>query len=251
MTTRTTTSVATLVAQLRALGLGAGDVVMLHTSMRKVGPVDGGALGLLAALREVVTDDGTLLMVLSATEDVPFDKLTSPVDTDDMGVFAEVFRTFEGVGVNNHAADRFAALGTDAAFLLEPTPLHDYHGPGSVLDRFTQRRGRVLRLGANVDTVTLTHYAEYLCDVPDKIRARRRYVRADTGEQFIDSLDDTDGIAVWSGGDYFPQIFLDHRASGAVRTGPVGHCDAELLEAPAFVAFAVDWMNRNLNPTRR
>jgi aminoglycoside N3'-acetyltransferase len=236
-----------LAAQLRTLlGARADGVVMVHVSMRKVGPVVGGAAGLLEALREVLGARGTLLMVLSADEEEPFDARTTQVDVEDMGVFAEVFRTAPGVRVNDHAADRFGALGPDAEALLEPTPLHDYHGPGSVLERFTQRDGTVLRLGANPDTVTLTHYAESLCDVPDKRRARRRYVRADLGEQWIDSLDDTDGIADWAQGDYFPQIFLDHRSSAEVALGPVGRCVAEAFGAKAFVAFATAWMNEKL-----
>ena len=243
-------SVDQLTAQLRALGVGEDDVVMIHASMRRVGPVEGGAASVIEALRAAVGTGGTLLMVLSAAEDEPFDALRSPVDVEDMGILAEVFRTYPGVSVNDHPADRFAALGPAASYLLTPTPLHDYHGPGSVLERFTQRGGKVLRLGANPDTVTLTHYAEYLADVPDKVRVRRRYVRADTGEVWIESLDDTDGIATWEEGDYFPQIFLDHRASGAVRIGPVGRCEAELFEAAPFVAFAVEWMNAKLGRTR-
>ncbi|MFO0675856.1 MAG: AAC(3) family N-acetyltransferase [Polyangiaceae bacterium] len=231
---------------LRSLGVVAGDTVMVHASMRRVGPVEGGAAGVVDALSRAVGPEGTVLMVLSAVEDVPFDARTSPVDVADMGILAEVFRTTPGVEVNDHPADRFAALGPGAEHLLHPTPLHDYHGPGSVLERFTVAKGKVLRLGANVDTVTLTHYAEYLADVPDKIRVRRRYVRADTGELWIESLDDTDGIATWKGGDYFPRIFLDYRATGAVRVGPVGRCEAELFEAAPFVAYAVAWMNREL-----
>jgi aminoglycoside N3'-acetyltransferase len=239
-------SVADLMRQLRELGISVGDVLMVHASMRKVGSVEGGALGLIDALRSAVSRDGTLLMVLSAADTEPFDALRSPVDINDMGVLAEVFRTYSGVSVNDHPADRFAAIGPAARHLLEPTPLHDYHGPGSVLERLTLEGGKVLRLGANLDTVTLTHYAEYLANVPDKVRVRRRYVRADTGEVWIESLDDTDGIATWDLGDYFPQVFLDYRATGAVRLGPVGGCEAELFDAAAFVRFAVDWLNRNL-----
>lgn len=242
------TSRADLSAQLRALGVGANDIVMIHASMRRVGPVEGGAATVIEALRAAVGVGGTLLMVLSADEDEPFDALRTPVDVADMGILAEVFRTYLGVSVNDHPADRFAALGPAASFLLEPTPLHDYHGTGSVLARLTERGGKVLRLGANPDTVTLTHYAEYLADVPDKVRVRRRYVRADTGEVWIESLDDTDGIATWEEGDYFPQIFLDYRASGAVRMGPVGRCEAELFDAAPFVKFAVEWMNLHLAP---
>lgn len=241
-----------LAEQLRALGIAANDIVMIHASMRRVGPVEGGAASVIEVLRAVVAPGGTLLMVLSADEDEPFDALRSPVDLEDMGILAEVFRTYPGVSVNDHPADRFAALGPAAAFLLDPTPLHDYHGPGSVLERLVERGGKVLRLGANPDTVTLTHYAEYLADVPDKVRVRRRYVRADTGEVWIESLDDTDGIATWEQGDYFPQIFLDYRASGDVRIGPVGRCEAELFDAAPFVKFAVAWMGSRLGgPCRR
>jgi aminoglycoside N3'-acetyltransferase len=104
----------------------------------------------------------------------------------------------------------------------------------------------VLRLGANVNTVTLTHWAEYRAQLPDKRRAKLRYVRADVGEQWIESLDDTDGIQDWPQGDYFPQIWLDFLAAGHARTGPVGKTVAELFDARRFVHFATAWMERSL-----
>lgn len=237
---------AELTAQLKRLGLRSGDVVMTHAGMRKVGQVEGGAQGLIEAQLEAVGPSGTLLMVLGADEDDAFDAQTTPVDIEDMGILAEVFRTYPGVRVSDHPADRFGALGQLAKEIVEPMPLHDYHGPGSPLERFAALDGKVLRLGADPDTVTLTHFAEYLAEVPNKIRVRRRYVRADTGELWIESLDDTDGIVRWPHGDYFAQIFLDYRSSGAVRLGPVGACLGELFDARHFVAFAVDWMNQNL-----
>ncbi len=55
-----------LVADLRRLGVCRGDVMMLHVSLRAVGPVEGGAAGLLAALDRTVGETGSLLMVLGA-----------------------------------------------------------------------------------------------------------------------------------------------------------------------------------------
>ena len=104
----------------------------------------------------------------------------------------------------------------------------------------------MLRLGADVDTVTLTHWAEYLAKVPSKRRVRRRYVRADVGEQWIEGLDDTDGISAWDGGDYFSQILKDFLAAGHVRMGRVGNCTAELFDGDSFVKFAVEWLETNL-----
>ncbi len=235
-----------LVNQLRDLGIGSCTMLMVHASLRKTGPIEGGADTLLDAIVAVLGEEGTILMPLGATEKYPFSALTSAAH-EDMGVLAEVFRQRKQVQVNDHAASRFGALGPQSQRLLEPMPLHDYHGHGSVLSRFTEQGGFVLRLGADTDTVTLTHWAEYLAQIPYKRRVRRRYIRLDSGEQWIESLDDCEGIAHWGGGeDYFSQILMDFLTAGKARTGPVGNCTAELFEAQPFVDFAVRWMEENL-----
>lgn len=236
---------ADLVRELRALGLAGCALVMLHASLRRLGPVEGGASAILDALFDAMAPGATLLMTLGADEDLPFDALTTPAEKD-VGALAEIFRQRAGTRVNDHASARFAASGPRSLVLLEPMPLHDYYGPGSVLSRFAAWGGSVLRLGADPNTVTLTHWAEYLAAVPGKRRVRRRSMRADTGEQWIECLDDSDGIREWPQGDYFSQILLDFIAAGKARRGPVGGCDADLLPAPAFVAFAVAWMEKHL-----
>lgn len=234
-----------LTSQLRALGLGSGRDVMVHASLRRLGPVPGGASAVVDAVMDAIGPDGTMLMMIAADDSVPFDRLTSPADPDN-GALAEAFRTHAGVEVNDHPACRFAALGPASAELLRPQPLHDYYGAGSPLERLVARRGAVLRLGADLDTVTLTHHAEHLARLPYKRRVTRRYVRADTGPVDIDGIDDSDGIAEWAHGDYFPQILVDFLATGAARVGPVGGCTAELFDAAAFVESAVRWIEREL-----
>lgn len=217
---------------------------MVHASLRKTGPVEGGATAVLAALLETLGSGGTLVMVLGADDEEPFDVRSTPAE-EEIGILAEVFRQSPGVVVNDHAAARYAAFGADANALLEDVPLHDYHGPGSVLERLTQRDGWVLRLGADPDTTTLTHLAEYYARIPNKRRVRRKYLRADTGEQWIESLDDNDGIIAGDDGGYFARILLDYVAGGNARVGQVGHCQvAELLCAADFVAFATRELER-------
>jgi aminoglycoside N3'-acetyltransferase len=236
----------TLARQLRALGVEEGALLMVHASLRRLGPVEGRADAVLDALRAAIGEQGTLLMVLGADPDEAFDALTTEVDVDDMGVLAEVFRTRPGTVVNDHAAGRMAAAGPLARTLLEDTPLHDYMGPGGVMQRFTDAGGKVLRLAADPDSTTITHWAEYLADIPDKRRVRARYVRADSGEQWIEGLDDTDGIVATRADDlfddYFPQILLDFVAEGQATCGAVGGCVAELFETQTFVAYAATWL---------
>ncbi len=54
-----------LARDLRRLGVGAGDTLMVHASLRAIGPVEGGAGGVLDALEEAVSPQGTLLMPLT------------------------------------------------------------------------------------------------------------------------------------------------------------------------------------------
>jgi aminoglycoside N3'-acetyltransferase len=239
------TTPAELTRGLHALGEIRGRVMMVHASLRAIGPVRGGAVGVIEAVQEALGPDGTMLMMVAADDGEPFDRLCTPADPDN-GVLAEVFRTHPGVVVNDNPACRFAAVGPAAAALIEPQPLHDYYGPGSPLERLYEMGGAVLRLGASVDTVTLTHYAEYLAEVPAKRRVERRYERADIGEIVVSSLDDTDRIAHWEPGDYFSQILIDFLDQGRASRGRFGRRTAELLDARQFVAFATDWMEREL-----
>lgn len=229
-------------AALETLGLGPGDVVMVHASLRAMGSPPPRAEHLLHAIQAAIGPSGTMLMVLAADEDEPFDALHTEVDVEDMGVLAEVFRTQDGVAVSDHPACRFAARGPDSGFLLHPCPIHDYYGPGSTLDRLVQLDGKVLRLGAPLDTLTLTHFAEYQAQIQDKLRVTRHYALATGQTLSVNSLDDTDGIRRWSEGDYFPQILVDYLAAGHGQRGPVAACEAELLSAPHFLDYAVSWL---------
>src|SRR5262245_18922652 len=58
-----------LAGDLRRLGVEPGDVVMVHASLRAIGPVAGGADAVLDALEAVVGPEGTLLMTVGARDD--------------------------------------------------------------------------------------------------------------------------------------------------------------------------------------
>jgi len=234
-----------LAAQLRALGVDGSAPLMVHASLRRLGPVEGGAEGVVDALLAALTPGGTLVFPLGSEGDEPFDPLTSRAELD-IGTLAELFRQRPETRVNDHPAARFGAIGPQSATILEPIPLHDYYGPGSPLSRFVAMGGRVLRLGADPDTVTVTHWAEYLADLPEKRRVRRRYLLASGEAVWIESLDDVEGIASWKGGDCFPRIWLVFRETGEVHTSPVGTCTGELFDAAPFVEFAVRWMEERL-----
>jgi len=250
-------------SDLRRLGVNPGDLLMVHASLRAIGAVDGGADGVIDALEATVGPDGTLLMTLGARDDrawvndrperdrpdllrdaEPFDSLVTPAEPD-VGVLAEVFRTRPRTKVSDHPEGRFGASGPLADRLLDDVPWDDYYGPGSPLERFVEAGGRVLRLGADLDTLTVLHYAEYLAPVRSKRRVRRhRIVAGHRGPELrvIECLDDSDGIVDYPGEDYFAVILRQYLATGDVSKGVVGSAGSELIDAADLVGYAVAWM---------
>ncbi len=262
-------SVSALTHDLARLGVAAGDVVMVHASLRKIGAVEGGAEGVIAALDRAVGAGGTLLMVLGAKDDwawvnerpeaerasllaaaEPFDALVTPAELD-VGVLAEVFRRYPGSVVSDHPEGRCAARGRLAAQLVADPPWDDYYAAGSALERLVDAGGKVLRLGADIDTVTLLHYAEHLAQVPHKRRVvrHRKVLRNGRAEiRRIETLDDSNGIVDYPGPDYFGVILLEYLESGRARQGRVGGARSELMDARDLVRFGSAWMTKHLAP---
>jgi aminoglycoside N3'-acetyltransferase len=254
----------TLIEDLRRLGVRADDTLMIHASLRAIGPLRDGPGTLLDALEGAVGDDGTLVMILGAeiahdsanglpeperltvlAGAPPFDPATAPV-FHEVGYFAEIFRRREGTLVTDNPSGRFGARGRLAQDLLANAPWHDYYGPGSPLDRLCRVGGRILRMGANFDTTTLLHFAEYRADLPAKRRVRRHYrclgpEGAET--RAVECLDDEHGIVDWPGEDYFAVILRDYLANGRARQGRIGLARSELIEATDLLDFGTSWMN--------
>jgi len=220
----------------------------------------------LDAIELSVGPDGGMLMVLGAKNDwgwvndhpedarsallcdaTPFDAAQTPADAD-MGFLAEALRLRPGTLVTNNPEGRFAAHGGLATKLIENAPWDDYFGPGSPLDHLCQMSGGVLRLGADANTTTLLHWAEFIVPLPSKRRVRRhRRVLGPDGPvvRTIECLDDNNGIVDFSGRDYFRVILEDYLSDGRGRSGLVGRAHSQLIDAQDFVDFGVQWMMRS------
>jgi aminoglycoside N3'-acetyltransferase len=266
---------ARLSEDLARLGVRPGDLLMVHASLRKLGLAAsqygrGGAELLLDALDAAVGPTGTLMMTLGTHYDMDWANsrpvaerealfADAPVfDPDlaaaqpDAGWLAESFRRRAGTMFSANPSGRFGARGARAAALMADQPWDDYYGPGSPLEKFVAQGGRILRLGADPDTVTALHYAEYLADLPAKHRTRWDYVLAGPDgarrQVWIECLDDSGGIGDWPHGDYFAAILGAYLPLGRHQAGRVGEATAELLDAADLVAFGARWMEENLTP---
>ena len=153
---------------MRALGVEAGGVLLVHTSFRATRPVEGGPLGLIGALRDALGPDATLVMPSwSGADDELFEPTRTPA-CPSLGVVADTFWRLPGVWRGDHVF-AFAAAGPAAAEITSgPLPLPP-HIPDSAVGRVKDRDGQVLLLGVGHDADTMLHLAELVAGVPYRV----------------------------------------------------------------------------------
>jgi aminoglycoside 3-N-acetyltransferase len=256
-----------LATDLAALGVAAGDMLMVHSSCRAIGPVLGGPDGIIAALLAAVGHEGTLAAYLDWDADwedfvdsegrtlppwrdaaLPFDPARTRAARA-VGVLPECLRTTPGACRSGNPGASVAALGARAAWLTADHPLDYGYGLGTPLARLVAAQGKVLLLGAPLDTVTLVHHAEHLAHLPGK-RVRRvevPFATADGGCNWcwLEEYDTADPVVDSLPEDFIARIMADFLVAGHGRQGQVGSAACVLAEAPALLAFAIAWLERH------
>ena len=242
-------SLTQLAHDLRTIGIYPGDAIMVHASLRAVGPVEERAEGVVSALLSVLGDQGTLLAYVDfePTPDIPyFDPQQSPASTDH-GILAEVIRTWPGAVRSLNPGASMAALGARAEWFCQDHPMHFGYGPGSPLAKLVEIGGKVLLVGSDFDNVTLLHYAEHYARLPNKrIIQRTDQVLSDNQviDVLIEEFDTSEPVIPGMPENYFSQITRQFIETGAAQTGKVGQASSFLLPAAAFVRFAIDQMEQ-------
>lgn len=255
---------ADLAADLARLGIVPGDTVMVHAAIGRAGPLLGGPDTLIAALRDAVGPEGTLMAyadwdagyeaLLAPDGRVPpewrdhvppFDPLTSRAVRDN-GIFPEFLRTTPGALRSASPGPSMVALGAKAQWLTAEHPIDYGYGGNSPLARLVEAHGKVLMLGAPLDTMTLLHHAEHLADIPGK-RIKRAEVPFATPEgtrwRMVEEFDTSTAVVpALDGQDYFTTILTAFLATGHGTRGLIGKAESTLLPAPEVTRFAVEWL---------
>jgi aminoglycoside 3-N-acetyltransferase len=246
---------------LAHIGIKPGDVLMVHASVRSVGPVTGGVNVIVQSLLDAIGPEGTLIAYLdfepffeeSDVDEVPvFDKGIAHASRSH-GVLAETIRNWPGVLRSDHPDAGVAAIGPHAEWITRDHPLQYGYGEGSPFDKFVQLNGRVLMLGAPLDTITLLHHAEHRARIPNKrIKRYRRLMPGASGPEWIDieEFDTSDPVHESLSANCFELIAKDYLTSGRGSQGIIGAATSYLFDGPDLIAFAIDWLERFINGPR-
>ena len=243
------------------LGIEPGDTVMVHASVRAVGPIAGGPDQIPLALKDALTDGGTLVMYAGCPpgyDDVgrghlrpleerhvidkqpPFDAATVRAARDH-GALVEFFRSYPGSLVNDHVA-RFVVWGRHAQYLISKQPWNYAFGKDSALERFVELDGKILLIGCDHDNVTFLHYAEHIVDIPGKRVVRFEVPVLENGERVwreMEEFDTAAGAHARFPDRFFAQIVNRHLSRTRNRGGRVGHAHCFLTDAKGLLELAL------------
>ena len=161
-----------LVEDLRALGIGKGDFLCMHSSMSRCGFVLGGAETVVKSFQEIVGIEGTLMVPTFTggnstlgyvkTNPRPFDVALTPCTT---GRINEIFRQMSGAVRSYHPTHSVSSWGRLAKDLVK-----DHHfsktpfGKNTPYAKLIDNRGKVVLI--NVNANSLVHYIQEIVDWP-------------------------------------------------------------------------------------
>lgn len=251
-------TVDSIAGDLRAIGIEAGQTVMVHSALSKLGWICGGAVAVISALQQVLTPAGTLVMPTHTgnlsdpagwcnppvpeswwetirTQTPAYDPDITP--TYFMGTIPEAFRRMPGVQRSAHPLLSAAAWGHQATFVTANHALESGMGDESPLGRIYDLDGWVLLLGVGHDSNTSLQLAEYRAAWPGKsIIQHGAPMLVDGKQQWVvfDDLDQSD--------EDFDELGAAFDETGQVVIGQVAQATARFMRQRALVDFAVGWM---------
>lgn len=154
---------------LRNLGIQSGNTILVHSSLKSLGPIPGGAETVIQALQEVIGNEGTLLFPAFSFRTV---NANNPVfnvkETPScVGALPEYFRTRPGTIRSIHPTHSVSGIGKKAAMIcsenhLDTTPCGEF----SPFRKMRTEGDWILFIGCTVAPNTTMHAIEELIIPP-------------------------------------------------------------------------------------
>lgn len=253
-------TVDTIHNDLLNLGIKAGDILLVHSSLSSIGWVCGAAQAVLIALQQVISETGTLIMPAhSGANSDPAEWKNPPVpkewlesiyksmpafdvnltQTRGMGSIAELFRTLPQVFRSTHPQVSFVVQGKFAKDITNNHRLTPQFGMESPLGKMYELNAKVLLLGVGYDSCTCFHLAEAL---NEKMPTRKMGAAIiENNKRIWKWFEDFD----YNSEDDFEKLGNAFEETSNVVIGKVGKAECKLFQMKAGVDFAKEWLQSN------
>ncbi|MEN6357099.1 MAG: AAC(3) family N-acetyltransferase [Armatimonadota bacterium] len=216
---------------LNKIGLGSGDVVVVHSSLSSFGRVDGGAEAVVDALLETIGEQGTLVV---PTYTYGLDVYDPQRSSSLCGAITEAVRKRPNALRSLHPTHSVAAIGALADVITGGHEKVHAFARGSALFNVLQARGKILLLGVSHKSDSMIHVAEEIANLPYLERSRQIDVKNAQGKT-VQKWVRRPGCS--HGFDAIEEILDEH---DAVRETTIGECRAQIMAARSVVDAALE-----------
>lgn len=235
-----------LVKQLEQLGIDSQGTLLVHSSLKSMGPVEGGADTVLDAYTAYMKD-GLLVLPTHTWSYIKADNPRFYVDQSPscIGILPELFRNRPGVVRSWHPTHSVAALGQDAVEFTKDDHLFDTPcARGSAWGKLLDRKATILLVGVDLRRNTFIHGVEEWADIPGRL--------TDVHEMLYTVLPDGTEIPVpsrrhwglsWSEHFWKVDEVLENR--GAMRKGQLGDAVVRVCDAAAVAEVITEMLADN------
>ena len=241
-----------IVAALRDVGVGRGDIVFSHVGMGFLGPPreplspTAAADQIVDAFLEVLGSSGTLLVPTfsySFCSGRDYDALTTPSTT---GAFTEVFRKRPGVVRSREPNFSVAGLGPACEALFRDLPM-DSFGAGCLYDRLRSADAALCNVGVGFRYATYVHHVERQIGVPYRFEKEFSGYIVENGTRTFEktvyyvrtTADDQDSLPDLS------RLEEDVRRAGTLKEIPLGRSIITRISCKDFTDAATAGIRRH------
>lgn len=238
-----------LIDNLRSIGIKSGDILLVHSSLSKIGHLKEGPKTLVDALIEVVGPEGNILMPTSPNNvyqlnyirNTPsFDVLNTPSKT---GKITEYFRTLPDTIRSIHPTEPVSAWGPRAEFFTKDhfgqlTPYNE-HSPFA---KVSQEGGKILYIGVSLDMAgTNLHTLEDAVDFKFPVYYPDIFEFKVINDQGVETLIKTKvHDPEWSKKRKCDELIPMLQAEGALSKVKIGEADTLLVDAKKFLSTLIE-----------
>ena len=235
-----------LTENFRALGVAAGDTLLVHSSYKSFGGVDGGPQTVIDALLEVLGQDGTLIMPtfnFDFCKGTDWDIRETP---SQMGYMTNLVRQDERATRVFHPIYSFAVIGKHAEAFGKIRDKSSY-GANSAFAKLRELDGKIMVVGLPYnDSMTFFHHIEemegvdyrYLKDFTGKITDWDGNTTVDTYQMLVRNLE----MGVETMVDPMGTLL---EGAEIIQSRQIGEADVKLMKANEVYEFTVREMKEN------
>ncbi len=231
-----------LADDFRALDLGPGSRLALHSSLKSIGFVLGGPGTVARAVMDVVGPEGTILMPVFCRPAPRFVMAETPSRT---GLITETFRRMPQVVRSPHPTHSAAVWGADADTIAAG---HE-HSAGLSVDspfhRLARMGGLVVLLGCDSRSSSIIHVAEAIARVPYLEVTYPGYdtavtvVHPDGQERVVEPRENPGDSSA------FLVVEEELRGAGLIREGRVGQARTMVMKGMDVIETALRLLRRD------